>query len=124
MKRKDALQISEPTDDRPSMWRLYCPKCKLESWVMKRPEPDRTCRNCPQIAAAREVAKPRRKLLQKAKHGVLSGEFAVHPSQIAEAERAYADAGVPVKFAPDGRAIVTGWGHRRKLRKARGFSGD
>lgn len=54
----------------------------------------------------------------------LSNAYGVHPSQIDEAKRAYADKGVKVDFAPDGRAKITSHKHERQIKKALGFSGD
>jgi hypothetical protein len=54
----------------------------------------------------------------------LSNAFGVHPSQIEEAKRAYADAGVKVDFAPDGRARITSHKQERLMKKALGYSGD
>lgn len=51
-----------------------------------------------------------------------SDAMSVHPSQVAECQQVYIDAGVgPQEFDRMGRMKVKGETHRRKLMKARGF---
>jgi hypothetical protein len=52
---------------------------------------------------------------------MLSDAMGVHPDQIHEASKEAASLGVPTQFTADGRAVLTGPQHRKKLCEAYGF---
>jgi len=45
----------------------------------------------------------------------------VTPDQVKQAEKEYAEHGVPTSFTPDGRAILRDRGHRNAVLRARGY---
>lgn len=52
---------------------------------------------------------------------MLSDAAGVHPAQIKEAYAASVKAGVPTGFTPDGRAIFSSAGHRKRYCEANGL---
>ena len=107
---------------------LRCDECDHVCWKESRRvhEDGSACSACGDGSNARlehpNGAEPRIKLMQTGEG--LSEAFGVHPTQIPEAIKAYADKGVKVDFAPDGRMRITSHKHERRVKQALGGSGD
>ena len=71
-------------------------------------------------AAPRDIAAEHAPHQHGTGYPVLSTSLGCQPREIAKQEEHYAKLGIPTKFAPDGRCIITSWAHRKALHKQLG----